>query len=257
MDPYLEAHWQDVHSKLVTYASDAMNARLPDDLVASTEERVAVESDESFQSRFHPDVRVFEPSSGGGGATVMELPEQAIASAPVRLVLEEELATEGSIRIIESGTERLITVIEFVSPSNKKNPGMGEFRGKRSQLVAAGVNFIEVDLVRDGDWKALLGPHRCPEKWLTPYRVTVRSPREPGEVGMYPISLRDALPSIVIPLREKDPEVRLELQPLIEQAYANGRYARRLNYAVPPVPPLDTEDGAWALQRLQSLSKNS
>jgi len=44
MDPYLEAHWLDVHSRLVAYAADALNEVLPETLVARMEERVAVEA---------------------------------------------------------------------------------------------------------------------------------------------------------------------------------------------------------------------
>ena len=29
MDPYLEPHWPDVHTKVVTYAADELNTRLP------------------------------------------------------------------------------------------------------------------------------------------------------------------------------------------------------------------------------------
>jgi hypothetical protein len=65
-------------------------------------------------------------------------------------------------------------------------------------------------------------------------------------VWLYPISLRQPLPSIVIPLRQKDPEVRLELQPLIDHAYSSGRYSRRLNYREPLDEPLSAEDADWA-----------
>ena len=36
-------------------------------------------------------------------------------------------------------------MIEFVSPSNKRNPGLIEFRAKRAEFLTAGVNFVEVD----------------------------------------------------------------------------------------------------------------
>ena len=62
MDPYLERHWLDVHGRLVTYAADAINGLLPDDLVARSEERIAVASrdDEARRRYLGPDVRVFE-----------------------------------------------------------------------------------------------------------------------------------------------------------------------------------------------------
>ena len=35
MNPYLEQHWRDVHARLITYASDAIQAQLPPGLRAS------------------------------------------------------------------------------------------------------------------------------------------------------------------------------------------------------------------------------
>ena len=243
MDPHLESHWLDVHTKLVAYAADVMNTLLPDDLAASTEERVAVESDDEFEQRFHLDVQVFQPSAGS--PTMSETSPRATTAAPIRLVLEDESAIERFVRIVETGTERLISVIEFISPSNKRKPGLLEFRNKRTELIAAGVNVVEVDLVRAGDWQALLRPHRCPVQSITTYRATIRTPADPGAVGLYPMPLREPLPPIIIPLRAEDPEVKLALQPLIDQAYVNGRYARRLNYNQPPSPPLEPADQQW------------
>jgi len=63
MDPYLERHWLDVHTKLVAYAADELNRVLPETLVARTEERVAVESDWEGSRKIGPEVRVFSPAS--------------------------------------------------------------------------------------------------------------------------------------------------------------------------------------------------
>ena len=59
------------------------------------------------------------------------------------------------------------------------------------------------------------------------------------------------LPSIPIPLRRKDPEVRLDLQELVDLAYESGRYGRRLDYFKPLDPPLSEEDAAWSAGLLQ------
>lgn len=48
------------------------------------------------------------------------------------------------------------------------------------------------------------------------------------------------LPNIPIPLRANDTEVVLELQPLIDDCYQDGRY--RIDYAKSPVPPLSLEE---------------
>jgi hypothetical protein len=44
----------------------------------------------------------------------------------------------------------------------------------------------------------------------------------------------------------------LELQPLLDRAYDNGRYARRIDYHRDLEPPLDAQDAAWADQMLRA-----
>ena len=247
MDPYLEAHWADVHASLITFARGALNRVLPDDLAARTEERVAVESNEDGAMReqhYSPEVRLIEVTPGGV-ALAETIVAEVSASQPIRLIAQMEPVRERSIRIIDAGTQRIITVIEFLSPSNKHGPGLAEFRSKRAELLTAGVNFIEVDFVRQGSWQSVLRPHICPPNRLSTYRVTVRTPQEPAVVLLYPIWLRQALPSIVVPLRPGDPRVELELQPLLDQVYTEGRYARSIDYKRPPTPPLVPADQAW------------
>jgi hypothetical protein len=252
MDPYLEPHWLDVHASLVVGARDALNEKLPEDLIASAEERIAVESDTGDDRILGPDVRVFEPPAGEPAA--VESPSGA-PEAPYRLLAHVEPMIERFLRVIEAGTERLVTVIEFVSPTNKVGEGLRAFRGKRSELLSSGVNFVEVDLNRSGNWQALLRPHRAPRKAITAYRVAVRVPSDPGATYLYPMALRDRMPAITVPLRQHDPRVELDLQALLDHTYASGRYHRRLDYARPCDPPLDADDASWAETLLRQAGK--
>lgn len=68
MDPYLERHWGDVHTRLITYASDQLQKILPRDLRARVEERVVVAQWDRTRSLF-PDVRVIETRPGSGRAS--------------------------------------------------------------------------------------------------------------------------------------------------------------------------------------------
>ncbi len=43
MDPYLKAHWRDVHTRLMTYLCDQIQDQLPANLVARVEESVCYE----------------------------------------------------------------------------------------------------------------------------------------------------------------------------------------------------------------------
>jgi hypothetical protein len=68
MDPFLEPHGLDVHASLAAGSRDSLNEQLPEDLVASVQERVIVEDEGGQGYRFGPDVRVFEPRTKPTGA---------------------------------------------------------------------------------------------------------------------------------------------------------------------------------------------
>jgi hypothetical protein len=243
MDPYLENHWLDVHTKLVAYAADELNRVLPESLVARTEERVAVESDWGGQRVMGPDVRVFSPprrDTGNEGGQVID--------APFKLVLELDPITERFVRILDRGG-RLITVIEFISPTNKTS-GLEDYREKRRELLSAGVNLVEIDLTRQGSWRALMRPHFCPTEGIAEYRTTIRT--APGTAYLFPMPLRSRLPDIPIPLRSGDPPTSLPLQQLIDQVHQNGRYSATIDYTEPCDPPLTGDDVKWA-QELRNI----
>src|SRR5438132_6084887 len=61
MDPYLEAHWRDVHASLIIYARDALQGVLPGSLRARAEERVLLGTPQGIGDHpLFPDVRVVE-----------------------------------------------------------------------------------------------------------------------------------------------------------------------------------------------------
>ena len=81
-----------------------------------------------------------------------------------------------------------------------------------------------------------------------------RAARPNGRVGVYGLPLRQRLPSIRIPLREEDEDIRLDLQTLIDEAYRRGRY-ELTDYSQPPVPPLDAADAEWAKAMIEGWRK--
>jgi hypothetical protein len=249
MDPYLEAHWGDVHSRLVIYAADQLQGTLPDTLRARVEERVFVESPLDGGRSIFPDVRVVErrpaepgPTSGGGVATAV-----APLAEPVVLHFPSEEITETFIEIIDVGSgNRVVTVIEFLSPANKQpGPGQKLYLRKQDELRAGGVNLVEIDLLRAGQRIVVARPEGTPPQYRSTYLVSVWRAVRPWHPEIYPMSLRQPLPAFRVPLRESDEDVRLDLQRLIVQCYRNGAYDD-LDYRADPDPPLSPEDAAWA-----------
>lgn len=246
MDPYVEPHWRDIHAALIAEIRRFLNRSLPTGLIARAEERVAVESDDDYARRIGPDVRVFSPSTAdpeeGKGGVVIE--------APYKLVVEADPIIERYIRILdESGT--LITVIELLSPTNKRSPGLEEYRRKRDELLRAGIHVVEIDLLREGDWRALMQPQRCPAEAVSPYRAVIRTGGVKRGGYLFPISLRERMPEIPIPLRSGDTPIQLPLQLLFSTVYEDGRYGQTINYREPPATPLCNEESAWVEQLLK------
>jgi hypothetical protein len=68
------------------------------------------------------------------------------------------------------------------------------------------------------------------------------------------LPLRERLPTIRVPLRRSDQPVLLDLQALIDQCYRNGRHDD-IDYTQPTLPPLSSEDAAWAESLLKAAGK--
>src|SRR3974390_1168481 len=102
MDPYLEAHWLDVHPHLIVATSNRIQGQLAEGLVARIKQRLVVEQ-----------------------------PMLGIESEPIvqRFIEITDLSTGG----------RVITVIEFVSPTNKlPGDGLAKHVQKQSECRSAG-----------------------------------------------------------------------------------------------------------------------
>lgn len=255
MDPYLEQHWRDVHTSLITYARDQLQANLPGDLRARVEERVVVEPGLDVERSVFPDIRVVQRGRGGASA---EAAEAGVAVAePLVIHLPDEPATETFIEIIDLGSgRRVVTVIEVLSLSNKL-PGESQelYLKKRDELRRGGVSLVEIDLLRAGRRVLPIPAQRIPESHRTTYQVCVRRGWRSTAVELYRVPLRQRLPTINVPLRETDCDVPLDLQALVDRSYRNAGYDDDLDYRRPPDPPLDPDDEAWADELLRSQGR--
>ncbi len=73
-------------------------------------------------------------------------------------------------------------------------------------------------------------------------------------MAVYPIPLRQRLPTLPIPRRQTEDDLPLDLQPLLDRAYHNGRF-NRLDYTQPLRPPLEGEEAAWVEHHLSASAK--
>jgi hypothetical protein len=249
MDPWLERHWGDVHHRLITYCGDALQAQLPGDLVARLEERVFLETPWTKTRNIIPDVKIVETpqrprTPGAAGATGV--------AEPLVMEFPSDPVTEGFIEIRETGSSnRVVTIIEILSPSNKTpGPGMELYRKKQDEILGGFTSLVEIDLLRDGQHMTLAQRIQLPASHRTPYHVSVRRGWRPNHIEIYALPLRERLPVIRIPLRQGDQDVQLDLQEVFDRAYVNGRYDHT-DYSIVPDPALEAADAEWAARILR------
>ena len=247
MDPYLETRWGDVHSRLNIYASDTLSQSLPPGLIARTEERAIVSEPYGGNRDIYPDVAVFErgmsePKSSG----------QSVALADSKCLLLPDVPEIKQryleIRDSRSGG-RVITVIEFVSPTNKRpGDGLEKYLQKQRECIEADINLVEIDLTRSGDRSLVMPVGNLEGDECTTYAAIVRRAGQRDRAWLFKLPMQKRLGGIPIPLRKTDRDVVLDLQALVDQIYANGRYADDLTYSEALRPALSAEDAKWAEQ---------
>ncbi len=246
MDPFLEAHWGDVHASLIIYARNQIQRQLPPGLVAGVEQYVSLEIDDEF-FRFRPDASIMRSGTGGSAVATATL-ELDEADEPY---IADEPETQRRIRI-EDHDGRLVTTIEFLSPSNKRSTADRDlFHHKQLGLLSRGVNLVEVDLLVSGLWTVFVREEQLPNpKYRSPYRICVVRTTRPDRPECYAAPLQKTLPRIRVPLRPTDRDIVLNLQDLITGAWEDGAFARRIDYVRDELPPLSSEDATWVAQQL-------
>jgi hypothetical protein len=253
MDPYIEARdrWLSFHHDFITDCERAINSRLPEDYVATTNERVQTIGLSGRRPRAAlPDVSIahyatvpFDRAPGGTGLATIT--PQAVPQSVEWL----DEPTEGYIEIFHLPDYRLVTGIEVLSPSNKMNPGRSAYLTKRRDLLHHGVHLVEIDLLLEGDRLPMLAPLPAGDY----YAFVTRCPRH-DVCNVYAWSVRQALPTIRVPLLAPDADVELELAAVFRTTYDLGRYSRLLRYQQPVALQLSEADLAWAASQAASLS---
>jgi len=254
MDPYLEQSWRDVHQRLCMYACDDIQSQLSGGLVARVEERLIVESPLDDTHSIHPDVLVVL-QKGRASATSPLTGGLALAE-PLLIQADPSDLFEGFIQILDPRGGQVITIIEFLSPTNKTpGPGIQQYQRKQQEVLQSETSLVEIDLLRGGSPATQLHPSRIPSARRSVYHaVTHRSwAGNQHEYFAMPLNLR--LPLIPIPLRKADKDVVLDIQSLIDRVYRNGAYHVTIDYSQPPEPPFTSEAAEWSDQLLRAAGK--
>lgn len=172
MDPYLEGYlWSDVHSALANKIRQVLVPQLRPRYTAMLEIYLVQDSaPEAEVGILYPDVEVLQIRSTPTTALQPTQPGAiATTPAPLRLPLLQPVEVRvPTIEIRDTALNVLVTCIEILSPVNKREPGLTQYREKRQRLYRAGVNLIELDLLRRGN-----RPFNHPRLPNVPYLVNL------------------------------------------------------------------------------------
>ena len=243
MNPYLEQNdtWEDFHQSFITHARDKLSGQLGPNYLVKIEVRLYVHELSEEERRFvgRADVAVTDSPA----ATSPPTAASGVLTAPMQLLLPAvEVQRESSLEIHDRRDRRVVTVIELLSPANKTpGPDHNAYVGKRRSLLATRTHLVEIDLRRGG-----ARPYP-PELPACDYYVLVSRYEARPRLGIWPISLRERLPVVPIPLVAPDPDVALDLQAVLHHVYDLAGYAKYI-YRETPQPPLTPNDAAWARQ---------
>jgi hypothetical protein len=243
MDPYLEtpAFWADFHGKFVHCWCEAIADQLPDAYDARVDETVnLVELSDDEIRTIYPDIAV---TRSRRHRRTKASPGSTLLLEPVTIANQGllDFLPQRRIEIRNRMNRRLIAVLELLSPTNKIGGGFGEYGAKRIDILRQSIHLVELDLLVGGKRPPLSQPLPAGD-----YHVYIsRADRRP-DCEVYTWTVRDPLPTIPVPLKAPDADIRISLAEVFQTTYQRGRYARALAYKKPPIAPLKPRDAKWA-----------
>ncbi len=244
MNPYLEnpALWSEVHSWLIVELARKLNPSLIPKYRAAVEKRVYMDS----LLVGIPDASVFQQKPGNSRSNVVTT---EVLSKPIRvtLPLTEEI-TERYLEIREVKTGRVITVVEVLSPKNKRvGEGRDKYLTKRQKILDSATHLVEIDLLGTGNFMPMVQGIR------SDYRILVSRANLRPEAELYPFNVTEPIPQFLFPLQPPDEEPVVNLAEFLGQVYQEAALDLAIDYSVQPVPPLSESDFLF----VQSLAESS
>jgi len=254
MDPYIEARreWSDFHNSLAEVLRTELNTRLASNYYAVTTTYATydiIQVAQQDRRSISPDVSVWQTTPSGASPVGVAVIDPPTVRSSVPLEVEVRIA---NVEVRETGTDRLVTAIEILSPVNKRTgPQRDKYLRKRRELFNADVHVIEIDLLRGGQRSPL--EIRPPQ---AAYYISLGRAGNRPTVDVWAIQLWERLPRIPVPLLYPDPDVVIDLGAIVNAVYERGAYSRRLDYTQPPPPPeLSDKEQGWVDELLLPYRK--
>jgi hypothetical protein len=244
MDPYLEQDdvWHDFHERSIPLVASLLGSQLRPRYIVKIDEHIYVRELAAEPRRF---VGRADVSLGRGSRRAGRKPAPGAATGLLEAPLTVRLPAVdrerlGFVEVRDRRNRELVTVIEMLSPANKQTgPDREQYLAKRMEILNGPVHLVEIDLLRGGPPMPADGRPDCS------YSVLVSRAERRLDAEFWPISLRERLPEIPIPVRPSDSDARLDLQAVLDRVYDDAGYADYI-YEGSPRPRLGKKDAEWA-----------
>ncbi len=242
MDPYLEDRslWPDVHQRLIAYIAEYLQPQVRPKYVARIGERIELAE---LHRSYIPDVMIVQPPTNPARAIAPG--GVLVADEPWTFTVFDESRRVPYIELIYRETGDVVTVIEVVSPANKRGDGRQQYIRKQNDLLATQVNLVEIDLLGDEPTPTLARTAAIDEVRDWRYAVSISRLGRRDFLEIYAFGIQDRLPRCRIPLRAADPDVTLDLPTVFNRCYDVGGYDLLIDYSQAPPVELSVGDGAW------------
>ncbi|MEG4446742.1 DUF4058 family protein [Microcoleus sp. AT9_B5] len=244
MNPYLESPelWRSVHNRLIVAIADWLTPQLLPKYLVDIEQRIYQISGEDALLIGIPDVtiqRTPTPRTESDSNVAVAAPPAKYLKVTIPLPLELK---ETYLQVVEIETKKVVTVIEVLSPTNKR-PGKGRemYEIKRENVFNSRTHLVEIDLLRSYQPLPVFG-----NDIEASYRILVSQANQRPIADLYLFNLPDMIPAFPLPLRAGDAEPIVDLQALVNGVYDRAAYDFRIDYTAAPVPALSETDAAWA-----------
>jgi hypothetical protein len=242
MNPDLENPelWPEVHHLLIGVLAETLNPKLLPKYRVVVEKRVyQTIADDSLLIGI-PDVAIAKfreiPNSDATDRAVATVAKPVSVTIPMPLEVKE-----GYLEIREVASQQVVTVIEILSPANKKaGKGYDSYMTKRAEILASQTHLVEIDLLRGGTAMTYQG--NVPDY---DYRLLVSRSQNRPRADLYGFELRELIPQFALPLRSTDQEPNIDLHVLLDIVYDRAGYAFAIDYNKSPVPKLSDAQQAW------------
>ena len=249
MDPFLEGEdWEDFHTRFVTAIADSIVPAVRPDYTVRTEKRIYVEhQDHDGDILIRPDVAILRDPAFG--SAVRETDSSLTMLDPVERTLPGAIEIEEKYLVIRKlDSSEVVTVIEILSPTNKRQGGEGRkaYLDKREEILQSRTNLVEIDLLRAGSRLPTLEPLPAGDYFAFVCRTR---PRRIAHVYAWPLPHR--LPVVPVPLAEGDREVSLDLQTVFDGVYDRAGYDYSVNYRRPLQPVASEAEMKWAASLIE------